>query len=111
MNIQLSDHFNYKKLLRFTFPSIIMLVFTSIYGVVDGPHRQNSGGGKRGEGKQPVFPDHLHLHCQRCLSGGFRNLLCPSHCGGTGGRGTAPGGQCDLRADDPCGASGIYFAV
>lgn len=36
MHIQLSDHFNYKKLLRFTFPSIIMLVFTSIYGVVDG---------------------------------------------------------------------------
>lgn len=36
MNIQLSDHFNYKKLFRFTFPSIIMLVFTSIYGVVDG---------------------------------------------------------------------------
>ncbi len=36
MNIQLSDHFSYKKLLRFTFPSIIMLVFTSIYGVVDG---------------------------------------------------------------------------
>ncbi len=36
MAIQLSDHFTYKKLLRFTFPSIIMLVFTSIYGVVDG---------------------------------------------------------------------------
>ncbi len=36
MNIQLSDHFNYRKLLRFTLPSIIMLVFTSIYGVVDG---------------------------------------------------------------------------
>lgn len=36
MRIQLSDHFNYKKLLRFTFPSIIMLVFTSVYGVVDG---------------------------------------------------------------------------
>lgn len=36
MNIQLSDKFNYKKLLRFTLPSIIMLVFTSIYGVVDG---------------------------------------------------------------------------
>lgn len=34
--IQLSDHFNYKKLLRFTLPSILMLVFTSIYGVVDG---------------------------------------------------------------------------
>ena len=36
MNIQLSDHFNYKKILRFTLPSIIMMIFTSIYGVVDG---------------------------------------------------------------------------
>lgn len=34
--IQLSDHFTYNKLLRFTLPSIIMLVFTSVYGVVDG---------------------------------------------------------------------------
>lgn len=36
MHIQISDHFDYRKLLRFTFPSIIMMVFTSIYGVVDG---------------------------------------------------------------------------
>ena len=36
MNIQLSEHFNYKKLLRFVLPSIIMMVFTSIYSVVDG---------------------------------------------------------------------------
>lgn len=34
--IQLSDHFNYRRLLRFTLPSIVMMVFTSIYGVVDG---------------------------------------------------------------------------
>ncbi len=34
--IELSDHFTYRKLLRFTFPSIIMLVVSSIYGVVDG---------------------------------------------------------------------------
>lgn len=34
--IQLSDHFNYAKLLRFTFPSIAMIIFTSIYGVIDG---------------------------------------------------------------------------
>ncbi len=34
--IRLSDSFNYKKLLRYTFPAVIMLVFTSIYGVVDG---------------------------------------------------------------------------
>ncbi len=36
MNIQLSEHFTYKKLLRFTLPSIVMMIFTSIYGVVDG---------------------------------------------------------------------------
>ena len=36
MNIQLSEHFSYKKLLKYTFPSIIMMIFTSIYGVVDG---------------------------------------------------------------------------
>ena len=36
MNIQLSDHFTYSKLIRFTLPSIGMMIFTSIYGVVDG---------------------------------------------------------------------------
>ncbi|MBQ7383373.1 MAG: MATE family efflux transporter [Clostridia bacterium] len=36
MQIRLSDHFSYKKLIRFTLPSIIMMIFTSVYGVVDG---------------------------------------------------------------------------
>ncbi len=34
--IKLSDHFSYRRLLRFTLPSIAMMIFTSIYGVVDG---------------------------------------------------------------------------
>ncbi len=34
--IQLSDHFNFGRLIRFTLPSVTMLVFTSVYGVVDG---------------------------------------------------------------------------
>ncbi len=34
--LQLSDHFTFKKLMRFTLPSILMMIFTSIYGVVDG---------------------------------------------------------------------------
>ncbi|MDE7197576.1 MAG: MATE family efflux transporter, partial [Lachnospiraceae bacterium] len=42
--IQLSDHFTYAKLLRFTFPSIAMMVFTSIYGVVDGFFVSNFAG-------------------------------------------------------------------
>lgn len=36
MKIQLSDHFTYKRLIRFVLPSIVMMVFTSVYGVVDG---------------------------------------------------------------------------
>jgi len=36
MKIQLSDKFTYKKLLLFTLPSIAMMIFTSIYGVIDG---------------------------------------------------------------------------
>jgi len=36
MKIQLSDHFTTPRLLQFVFPSIVMMIFTSIYGVVDG---------------------------------------------------------------------------
>ena len=36
MNISLSEHFTYGKLLKFTFPSMVMMILTSIYGVVDG---------------------------------------------------------------------------
>ena len=44
MAIQLSDHFTYKKLIRFTLPSVIMMVFTSIYSVVDGFFVSNFAG-------------------------------------------------------------------
>lgn len=43
-SIQLSDHFTYHKLLRFTLPSIVMMVFTSVYGVVDGFFVSNFAG-------------------------------------------------------------------
>lgn len=36
MNIQLSDHFSYRRLIRFVIPSVAMMILTSIYGVVDG---------------------------------------------------------------------------
>lgn len=44
MKIKLSDHFTYKKLLRFTFPTVIMMVFISVYGVVDGFFVSNYAG-------------------------------------------------------------------
>ena len=36
MRIQLSDHFTFRRLLRFALPSVTMMIFTSIYGIVDG---------------------------------------------------------------------------
>lgn len=44
MRIQLSDHFTYGKLVRFTMPSIAMMIFTSIYSVVDGFFVSNFAG-------------------------------------------------------------------
>lgn len=44
MKIALSDHFTYKKLIRFTLPSVAMMIFTSIYGVVDGFFVSNFAG-------------------------------------------------------------------
>ena len=34
--MQLSGHFGFRRLLKYTVPSIIMMIFTSVYGVVDG---------------------------------------------------------------------------
>jgi putative MATE family efflux protein len=44
VRIQLSEHFSYGKLMRFTLPSIAMMIFTSIYGVVDGIFVSNFAG-------------------------------------------------------------------
>ncbi|MBQ8497456.1 MAG: MATE family efflux transporter [Clostridia bacterium] len=54
--IQLSDHFTYKKLLRFVFPSIIMMIFTSIYGVVDGFFVSNYVGEEAFEAVNFIMP-------------------------------------------------------
>ncbi len=44
MKLQLSDHFTYGKLIRFTIPSVAMMIFTSVYGVVDGFFVSNFAG-------------------------------------------------------------------
>ena len=44
MNIQISEHFTFSKLIKFCLPSIIMMVFTSVYGVVDGLFVSNYAG-------------------------------------------------------------------
>lgn len=44
MNIQLSDHFSYRRLIRFVLPSILMMIFTSLYSIVDGFFVSNFAG-------------------------------------------------------------------
>lgn len=44
MQIRLSDHFTYSRLICFTLPSIAMMIFTSVYGVVDGFFVSNFAG-------------------------------------------------------------------
>ncbi len=54
--IQLSDHFGYGRLLRFTMPSIIMMIFTSIYGMVDGFFVSNWVGNTEFASVNFIFP-------------------------------------------------------
>ena len=44
MKIQLSDHFTYGRLMKFVYPSIVMMIFTSVYGIVDGVFVSNIAG-------------------------------------------------------------------
>lgn len=69
MNIQLSDHFSYKKLLKFTLPSIAMMIFTSIYGVVDGLFVSNFVGKTPFAAVNLVWPFIMMLGCAGFLFG------------------------------------------
>jgi putative MATE family efflux protein len=64
--IQLSDHFSTGRLLRFSFPSIIMMAFTSVYGVVDGFFVSNFAGKEAFTAVNFVMPVIMILGC-----GGF----------------------------------------
>ena len=70
--IQLSDHFSYGKLIRFVIPSVVMMIFTSIYGVVDGLFVSNF------VGKTPFAAINL-VYPLIMILGGFGFML------GTGG--------------------------
>lgn len=70
--IQLSDHFGYSRLIKFVLPSVIMMVFTSIYGVVDGVFVSNYVGKVSFSAINIIFPLIMIL-------GGFGFML------GTGG--------------------------
>lgn len=54
--IQLSEHFSYIKLMRFTIPTVAMMIFTSVYGVVDGLFVSNVAGSESFAGVNLIMP-------------------------------------------------------
>jgi len=56
MDIKLSEHFTFAKMLRFTFPSILMMIFTSLYSIVDGFFVSNYVGATPFAAVNIVFP-------------------------------------------------------
>ena len=54
--ISISEHFGYRKLLRFTVPSMVMMVFTSVYSIVDGMFVSNFVGKTAFAAINLIFP-------------------------------------------------------
>ena len=63
MNIQLSEHFTYSKLLKFAAPTIAMMLFTSIYSVVDGAFVSNFVGASAFAATSFMMPIIMLLGC------------------------------------------------
>ena len=82
MTIQLSDHFTVGRLLRFTFPSIVMLIFTSIYGVVDGFFVSNFVGKTPFAAVNFIMPFLLVLGCVGFMFGTGGGALIAKTMGG-----------------------------
>ena len=75
MHISLSEHFSYRKLLRFTFPSIAMMIFTSIYGVVDGLFVSNFVGKAPFAAINLIWPFIMILGCAGFMIGAGGSAL------------------------------------
>ena len=61
--IKLSDHFSYKKIIQFTLPSVLMYIWISIYGVVDGFFIANFVGETEFAAQSMIFPFVMILNC------------------------------------------------
>ena len=67
MQIRLSDHFSYRKLLRFTLPSIVMMIVASIYSVVDGLFVSNLVGDLALSAVNIIFPATMIIGAEMCI--------------------------------------------
>ena len=76
-SIQLSDHFTCGRLIRFTLPSITMMIFTAIYGVVDGFFVSNYAGKTPFAAVNLIIPVLLGLGCVGSCSAPAAARLSP----------------------------------
>ena len=76
MRIQLSDHFTFKKLLRFTIPSIIMMICTSVYSIIDGLFVSNFVGKTPFAALNLVFPVLMALGTIGFMLGTGGSAIC-----------------------------------
>ena len=83
MQIQLSEHFTYKKLLRFVLPSIVMMIFTSIYGVVDGLFVSNYVGKTAFAAVNLIMPFLMAISALGFMMGTMTNTLILAFTGGS----------------------------
>ena len=83
MQIRLSDHFTYQKLLRFTVPSVVMMIFTSVYGVVDGLFVSNFVGKTSFAAVNSIMP-FLMMFGAAAAAGTETGRRLAGHCGGGG---------------------------
>ena len=74
--IQLSEHFSYIKLMRFTIPTIAMMIFTSIYGVVDGLFVSNIVGSESFAGVNLIIAGTYDARLCRIYGGNGRQCPC-----------------------------------
>ena len=81
MNIQLSDHFNYTRLLRYTLPSIAMMIFSSVYVVVDGFFVSNFAGKTAFAALNIIFPAIMVLATLGLMFGTGGSAIVAKHFG------------------------------
>lgn len=74
-SIQLSDHFDYKTLLHFTVPSILMMVISSVYSIVDGLFVSNFAGSDGFAAVNLIMPIAMMISCVGFMAGAGGSAL------------------------------------
>ena len=73
--IQLSDHFDYKTLLKFTVPSVLMMVISSVYSIVDGLFVSNFAGSDGFAAVNLMMPIAMMISCIGFMAGAGGSAL------------------------------------